>query len=202
MALAASLVILAGGEGRRMGRPKALLPVGGTTLVQWMARRLAPTCRHLLISARDPGQLPPGLRAHLVLDRHLGAGPLAGIAAALAASPYDLVVVVACDLPGVTPDLVRRLAVAAAGVDAAVPVVGGRPQPTCAAYRRSAAAAIEAALSRGQRRATEVLSALVVRWLEMEDPGPFTNLNTPEDLAAFLATGAGAVPLGRPEGER
>ncbi len=185
MALAASLVILAGGEGRRMGRPKALLPVGGTTLVEWMVRRLAPTCRHLLISARGPEQLPPGLRPHLVVDRHPGAGPLAGIAAALAASPHDLVVVVACDMPRVTPALVRRLAAATAGVDAAVPRIGGRPEPACAAYRRSAAATIDEALRQGRHRVAEVLSALAVRWLEAEDPALFTNLNTPDDLAAF-----------------
>jgi molybdopterin-guanine dinucleotide biosynthesis protein A len=185
MALAASLVILAGGEGRRIGRPKALVPVAGMTLVEWVACRLTPTCRHLLVCARRPEQLPASLRAHFVADRYPDAGPLAGIAAGLAASPYDLVVVVACDMPRVTPTLVRRLARAAVGVEAAVPRIEGRPEPTCAAYRRSAGAAIEMALRHGHHRVAEVLSMLTVRWLEVEDPALFTNLNTPDDLLAF-----------------
>jgi len=183
--LAASLVILAGGESRRMGCPKAFLPVEGTTLVEWMARRLAPTCCHLLVAARRPEQLPPALRPHLVIDHYPGAGPLAGIAAGLAASPHDLVVVVACDMPRVTPALLRRLAGAAAGVEAVVPRVAGRPEPACAAYRRSALAVIEERLRGGCYLAAEALSALTVRWLETEDPTLFTNLNTPDDLAAF-----------------
>ncbi len=110
----ATLLLLAGGASRRMGRPKALLPVGGATLAEWVAGRLAPGFAHLLVAAAGPEQLPPGLRPHLVRDLHRGAGPLAGVEAGLAASPHDTVVAVACDMPAVTADLVSRLAAAAA----------------------------------------------------------------------------------------
>lgn len=191
MVLEATLVLLAGGDSRRMGRPKALLPVGGTTLVEWVAARLAPDFAHLLVAARAPEQLPPGLRPHLVRDLHAGAGPLAGVEAALAAAPdhHDVVVAVACDMPAVTPDLARRLAAAAlelAALDAAVPRVRGRPEPACAAYRRSAAGPIAAALRDGRRRAADALQELRVRWLDDEDPALFANLNTPEDYERFV----------------
>jgi molybdenum cofactor guanylyltransferase len=193
VALQATLVVLAGGESRRMGRPKALLPVGETTLVEWLAARLAPEFAHLLVAAREPGQLPAGLRPHLVRDLHVGAGPLAGVEAALAAAPHDVIVAVACDMPAVTADLARRLAgtLIEAGepgvLDAAVPRLGGRPEPACAAYRRSAAGPIAAALGGGHRRAADALAELRVRWLDDEDPALFANLNTPEDYERFIA---------------
>ncbi len=92
-------------------------------------------------------------------------------------------------MPAVTVGLVRRLATAAAGpaVDAAVPRVAGRPEPACAAYRRSAAGPIATALGAGRLRAADALSDLRVRWLDDEDPARFANLNTPDDYERFLA---------------
>src|SRR5437879_8646529 len=182
----ATLLLLAGGESRRMGRPKALLPVRGSTLVEWMAERLAPRFQRLLVSAGDEQQLPESLRGHLVRDLRPAAGPLGGIEAGLAATPHDVLVAVACDMPGVGVALTEKLLAASAGHDAAVPRVGGRPEPTCAAYRRSAAAPVTRLLDAGQRRAADVLRDLDVRWLDDEPAGQFADLDTPEDYAAFL----------------
>jgi molybdopterin-guanine dinucleotide biosynthesis protein A len=161
---AATLLLLAGGESRRMGRPKALLPVGEATLIEWMASRLGLEFEHLLVSARDERQLPESLRTHLVRDLRPGAGPLAGIEAGLAATPHDVLVAVACDMPGVGVELTRRLVEASEGHDAAVPRLGGRPE----------------------RRAAAALQELDVRWLDGEPAAQFANLNTPEDCAGFL----------------
>lgn len=182
----ATLLVLAGGRSRRMGRPKALLPVGELTLIEWVVSRLAPAFQDLLVAARDRSQLPPSLRPHLVRDLHLGAGPLAGIEAGLAATRQPALVAVACDMPHVTVELVARLFEASEGHDAAVPRLGGRPEPTCAAYRLSAAGPIAAALGGGRRRVAEALEELDVAWLEGEDPAQFASLNTPEDYRAFL----------------
>jgi molybdenum cofactor guanylyltransferase len=186
MAEAATLLLLAGGESRRMGRPKALLPVGETTLIEWMARRLAFRFERLLVSAGDERQLPVSLRPHLVRDQRPGAGPLAGIESGLATTTHGVLVAVACDMPGVGVELTQRLLAASEGHDAAVPRVGGRPEPTCAAYRRSAAGPITAVLDAGRRRAAEALAELDVSWLEDEPAGQFADLDTPEDYAAFL----------------
>ncbi len=186
--LRASLLILAGGESRRMGRPKALLPVGGTTLIEWQASRLAPKFEHLLIAGGAGTDLPASLRPHLVTDLHPGAGPLAGIEAGLAASPWDIVLAIACDMPDASLAVLRRLVKAAAGadVDAAVPRLHDEPEPACAAYRQSAAGAVAAALDAGRFKAAAVLGELHVAWLDGEDPALFANLNTYEDYRAFL----------------
>jgi molybdopterin-guanine dinucleotide biosynthesis protein A len=188
MAYPATLLVLAGGQSRRMGRPKALLPVQGTTLVEWLVRRLEPSFQELLVAAGEPAQLPPGLRSRFVADRRPGTGPLAGIEAGLAASKLPTLVAVACDMPHVTPAAAERMAAAAIGHDAAVPRFGARPEPACAAYRRGALEAISAALDQGRRKASEVLGAIDVNWLDDLEPALFTNLNTPDEYRAFLAS--------------
>jgi molybdopterin-guanine dinucleotide biosynthesis protein A len=171
-----------------MGRLKALLPVQGTTLLEWMADRLAPEFEELRVAARDASQLPPGLRPRLVADLRPGAGPLGGIEAGLAVARHPVLMAVACDMPYVTPELTHRLVRAVEGHDAAVPRHGGLLEPACAAYRLSAAAPISAALAAGNWKAADALAGLRVAWLDGEDPSLFTNLNTPAEYGAFLTT--------------
>src|SRR5712692_1687436 len=115
----ATLLLLAGGASRRMGRPKALLPYGGVTLIEHVAQTLAPVFDEVLVSANDPKSVPPSLRQRLVHDLHLGAGPLAGIEAGLNAARHDTLFAVACDMPRVTATLARQVVEAAQGHDAA-----------------------------------------------------------------------------------
>src|SRR2546422_708463 len=74
-----------------------------------------------------------------------------------------------------------------AGHDSAVPKGGGRAEPACAAYRRSAQRPISDALEAGRRTASEALAGLDVNWLDDVDRALFANLNTPADYRAFLA---------------
>ncbi len=182
----ATLLLLAGGASRRMGQPKALLPYGGATLIEHVAQTLAPEFDEVLVSANDPEAVPPNLRQRLVHDLHLGAGPLAGIEAGLNAASHDTLFAIACDMPLVTADLARRVVEAAQGHDAAVPRLGGRPEPAAAAYRQSAAGPIAAALAEGRRKAAEVLEELDVAWLDDLDPRLFANANDPATYRALL----------------
>jgi len=183
--LDATLLILAGGASRRMGRPKALLPVGGTTMVEWIAGRLGQQFAEVLVSANEADLAPGGLQR--VPDLRPGLGPLAGIEAGLAAAVHDALVVVACDLPRVTPEVARLLYERSRGHDAAVARVAGRPQPACACYRRSALGAVQAALDTYRLKVAEVLEELDVGWVEGLDPELFWNINTPEDYQVFLS---------------
>lgn len=169
-----------------MGRPKALLPAGGTTLAGWIIERLGPHFDEVLVAASDPALAPPGMRQ--VRDR-LGPnlGPLAGIEAGLAAAANDAVFALACDMPRVDVLLAERLVTLSAGRDAAVPRLGGRPEPACACYRRSALPVISWELGQGRLKAADVLARLNVAWLEDADPAIFWNLNTPEDYQVFLS---------------
>ena len=167
-----------------MGRTKAALEFGGSTLLEWVIGRVGSDFAEVLVSANDDIAAPGGAR--VVPDRHPLAGPLAGIEAGLAAAVHPAIFAVACDMPLVTPELARTIVAALAGHEAAVPLIGGRPEPACAAYARSAAPRIAAALDRGQHQAARVLEDLDVHWLEGLDAGLFRNVNTPKDYRALL----------------
>jgi molybdopterin-guanine dinucleotide biosynthesis protein A len=181
----ATLLVLAGGAGRRMGRPKAWLQVGDTTLLRCVVGNLSATFSEVLVAFAAPEQLEELIPHRVVFDRKESAGPLAGLEAGLSAARNEVTFAVACDMPYVTP-AVAELAVAAAhGCDAAIPLIGGRPEPVCAAYRRSALPAITAALDGGRYRAADLVDQLEVTWLEGLDPQLFRSLNTPEDYERF-----------------
>ncbi len=181
----ATLLVLAGGESRRMGRAKAWLEVGETTLVRWMADRLAPAFAEVVVSFAEPEQVHELLPHRLVFDRKRSAGPLAGLEAGLSAARNDITFAVACDMPYVTRELAEMAVAASAGCDAAIPKIDGRPEPACAAYRRSALPAITAALDAGRYRAADLAEQLDVAWLEGLDPDLFRSLNAPEDYERF-----------------
>ena len=181
----ATLLVLAGGESRRMGRTKAWLEVGETTLVRWVAERLAPAFPEVVVSFAEPEQVQELLPYRLVFDRKRSAGPLAGLEAGLSAARNEVVFAVACDMPYVTRELAEMAVAATHGCDAAIPRVGGRPEPACAAYRRSALGAITAALDAGRNTAADLAEELEVAWLEGLDPDMFRSLNAPEDYERF-----------------
>jgi molybdopterin-guanine dinucleotide biosynthesis protein A len=183
----ASLLVLAGGGSRRMGRAKAWLEVGDTFLLRYVVDSLAPAFSEVMVSFAEPEQLEAPLPYRIVFDRKRSAGPLAGLEAGLLAARNGVMFAVACDMPYVTQDVAQMATAAARRSDAAIPRVDGRPEPVCAAYGRSALPAITAALNAGRLKTAEVIANLDVTWLEGLDPDLFRSLNTPEDLERFHA---------------
>ena len=186
----ASLVVLSGGDSRRMGRPKHALPVGGVTLLEWIVARLGPSFAETIVSGAPA---PAGMRG--VADRRPAAGPLAGIEAALLAMRGDRAFVVAVDMPSASARLAAALIARVGAHDAVVPRVSGLAQPTCAVYARSAAPKIGAYLDGGKRRATAALEGLDVVFVDTDDlhasgiaASELGDLDTPADYDAFLAS--------------
>ncbi|HSP10257.1 MAG TPA: molybdenum cofactor guanylyltransferase [Candidatus Dormibacteraeota bacterium] len=183
----ASLLVLAGGDSRRMGRPKAWLEVGDTYLLRYVASRLAPAFTDVMVSFAEPEQLEQPVPYRIVFDRKRFAGPLAGIEAGLSAAREEVMFAVACDMPYVTVDLAQVAVAAARGCDAAIPRIDGRREPVCGAYRRSALPAIAAALDAGLLKAADLAESLDVTWLEGLEGALFRSLNTPADVERFNA---------------
>lgn len=198
-------IVLAGGASRRMGRDKALVPLGGRPLVAWTVERLAPQCGALAISRHDGRLDGIDLGLPLLGDGEPGrAGPLAGVLAGLdwaAAVDPDAThaVTVAVDSPFLPSDFVARLAAAreAAAGEAAVASSCGRRHPVAALWPVAARHALRAALlGEGLRRVGLFLDRF--RPVAVEWPSapfdPFLNLNAPADLAAAEAVRATTVP--------
>ena len=173
-----------------MGRAKRDLPVAGGTLLEWIVARLAPAFAETLVAG---GLAPGGARA--VADRRPDAGPVAGIEASLLAMRSERAFVVACDMPRASAQLAGLLLECCGGADVAVPRIGGRAQPTCAVYARSAAVKLGAYLDAGARRATEALERLDVVYVgeaEFARAGvalaELDDIDTPADYDAFVAS--------------
>jgi molybdopterin-guanine dinucleotide biosynthesis protein A len=183
----ASLLVLAGGNSRRMGRPKAWLEVGDTYLLRHVAERLGPAFSEVMVSFAEPEQLEEPVPYRVVFDRRPSAGPLAGLEAGLAAARNEVIFALACDMPYVTQEVAQLAVAAARSCDAAIPRIDGRAEPVCGAYRRSALPFITGAVNTGRFKAAELVAELDVTWLEGLDPQLFRSLNTPHDLERFHA---------------
>jgi len=188
-----SLVILAGGRSRRMGYDKATLPAGDVTLIEHLARRLAPVVDETIIAGG--AVRPPVEGARVVADHLPGLGPLAGMLAGLTAATERHVWVVGCDLPDVEPALGGLLRVLAGDHEAVVPRPEEEPEGVCALYLRELAPRIEALLAAGERSIRALLDRSIVRYvaaneLRAVDPElrSFRNINTPTDYEAWLKT--------------
>src|SRR5205809_5420699 len=97
----AALLVLAGGDSRRMGRPKPWVEVGDTVLLRYVAARLAPAFSEVMVSFSEPEQMEQLIPYRVVFDRKRSAGPLAGLEAGLLAARHEGLLAVARDMPDV-----------------------------------------------------------------------------------------------------
>ncbi len=188
-----SVVILAGGFGRRLGRDKATCAAAGRPLLHWTALAAAEATDDIVVVRREDQEFPPapGAPWREVCDRRSERGPLAGLEAALERVAHDTAVLVACDMPLVRAEVLAAVAAASEGrgVEIAMPVVGGYAQPLLAAYRRSVAGHVRALLDEGEGRLRALLplvehALIAEEELRRRDPQleSLTNVNRVEDL--------------------
>jgi molybdenum cofactor guanylyltransferase len=187
-------VILAGGQARRMGGgDKALLVLGGKTLLMRGISRLFHQVDEIVINANgDPARFD-AYRMPVVADSITGfAGPLAGVLAGLdwaATQGVDHIVTAAADTPFFPLDLVDRLQTSGGPIVLAAtmhPTRGLLRQPTFGLWPVALRDDLRAALQAGTRK--------VVDWTERHNAtsaefstqpfDPFFNVNTPEDMLA------------------
>ena len=140
-----------------MGVDKALLSLRGQPVIQLLASRLRELTDQVLLSVSDRSAYAfLGLPA--IIDLYAGCGPMAGLHAAMHHARRRLILVLACDLPGVTTALLRLLVDSSAGFDAVIPVTAdGRMHPACAVYARSSRAAVDLRLRAGDNRMLSLL---------------------------------------------
>jgi len=196
-------LILAGGQGRRMGHAdKGLQLLRGVALAGHVLRRLAPQVHSVAISANRNaeryaalGQVPIDVwpDASGADDAHGYAGPLAGLQAALRRCATPLLAVVPCDAPLLAPDLVECLHVAmiAHDADLAVAVTLERDadgsmrrqrHPVFCLVKKTALDQLNAYLATGGRRMDGWYDALRVTEVLFDDARAFCNVNTSDEL--------------------
>ncbi len=179
-------VILAGGQGRRMGgADKALLSLSGGTLLSHAIARFQPQVETLAISANGDAARFSGFGLPVLPDTE-SQGPLSGMLAALDwAQDADYVVSVAVDTPFIPGDLVPRLILAGAP---ALAHSGGRDHPTAALWPVALRGPLQAFLASGAKaRVRDFLDMHGATRAIFPADGAFDNINTPADLAVAEA---------------
>lgn len=179
--------ILAGGRSSRMGRDKAFLTVDGTTLIARQAALLRSVGIDDLIISGRAGIDYAVPDARVVTDQISDAGPLGGLSAILGAARHPWVLVIAVDLPHLTPSYLKKVLSAGEGHTGVVPHGPHGYEPLVALYPRTLLATTQAALSAGQFSLQHFVQNEVsksgltsLNISEIEVP-LFTNWNTPAD---------------------
>ncbi len=203
-----SAIILSGGQSRRMGRDKALLELDGERLLDRVANSVARLSDDVIVVAGEPERYTGGAW-RVVADAFPGAGAVGGLYSGLQAARHPYVLAVACDMPFLNIALLRYLARAARGWDAAVPQVSDTPlgvdgelqprqtakerdlQPLHAVYNRRVAKAILERIAAGDLRMIGFFSRIRVRYVSATEVErydtehlSFFNANTPEEWSA------------------
>ena len=186
-------IVLAGGQGRRMGGvDKGLVDLAGAPMVAHVLARLAPQVGDVLINANQNLDRYRAFGQPVVEDAVGGfAGPLAGLHAGLTRASGELVVTVPCDSPFLPLDLVHRLRAALDRESAqlAVAKTFDQPHPVFALVRRDVLPNLAAFLAAGGRKIDAWYAALRVVEVAFDDEAnAFRNINTADELAAAAKT--------------
>lgn len=182
-------VVLAGGQGRRMGTvDKGLVELDGKPLVAHVIGRLAPQVGALVINANRNHDRYATFGYPVLSDAITGfAGPLAGLHAAMAGAATPFVLTSPCDSPFLPADLAARLANALANerADIAVARTFAQPHPVFALVRCAVLPHLERFLADGGRKIDMWYASLPTTEVAFDDEADaFRNINTAAELAA------------------
>lgn len=178
-------VVLAGGQGRRMGTvDKGLQLLHGKPMVAAVLARLAPQVDEILINANQNLDSYAGFGHRVVPDAIGGfAGPLAGLHAGLSAASHPFVLTVPCDSPFLPLDLFSRLNEKLDGNDLAVAKTGDQAHPVFVLVRSAVRQNLEDFLSGGGRKIDAWYASLKVVEVQFDDEADaFRNINTRDEL--------------------
>jgi molybdenum cofactor guanylyltransferase len=176
--------VLVGGHSSRMGRDKALLPVGSGLLIEEIAAKVcvAAGTAALVGEPERYGQLG----WDCLHDLRPGKGPLGGIETALESGRGEWNLIVACDMPSLKIEWLYRLLQKARETDAlcvATKEPSGAMHPLCAVYRSGCLGAVRQALNAGRLRLMDLMHELDAITLEISTA--VWNINTPQQWAAW-----------------
>ena len=173
-----------------MGVPKAYLPFGNATLIETVVATLRPVFKTVYVVGRDP-ERPIGLGATLLIDDRDEQGPLVGLARGLSASDAPWCFAVGCDMPFLSPRVIRRMARSLDDCDVLAANVEGRIQSLHAFYSTGCLPAALGLLDKGNTSLKALLAACKVQSIDgcdILDLDPeltsFMDLDTEEEYRA------------------
>lgn len=184
-----TIAIQAGGKSSRMGEDKALIRLAGTPLIERVLGRVDGLADEILITTNRPETLTH-LNLRMAPDEVPGTGALHGLKTALRAAQGEVVLVLSCDTPFVSRELLEHLLNRAHEADMIVPKHGDKYEPLQSVYNRvRCLPVVEAVLESGEQRMVSFfpkVHVLPIEEPELSELDPsglsFFNVNTAEDL--------------------
>lgn len=181
----ASGFVLAGGRSKRMGREKALLPYRGKTLVEHVASAVREAAGSVTLIGEPAKFGHFGLP--VIADSVPSCGPAGGIYTALRETATDWNLILACDMPGISPEILRELLREAETTECscvAATVSDGQPEPLCAVYHRRSLPVLGRAIQNNRLKMRDLLDE--IGWAPVPvAPEALANVNTPEQWSEF-----------------
>ncbi|MFB6466295.1 molybdenum cofactor guanylyltransferase [Cytobacillus sp. Hz8] len=187
----ATAIILAGGKSSRMGRNKALLEIGGMSVIERIVTELSKVTNEIILVTNSPAEYQ-FLNLPMAEDEWKGMGPLAGIHAGLHFSKTEKNLVVACDMPFISPALASFILGGLSDIyDAVVPEIAGKLHPLFAAYHKRILPVISESLQNKQLRIRSIFEQIPVKIVnegdflhvqDMRNESSFYNMNEPHDF--------------------
>jgi molybdopterin-guanine dinucleotide biosynthesis protein A len=186
-----AVVVLAGGEGSRIGGGKPLVMLGENTRVERALERARAWSNRTVVSLRSADQAGQ-LGLPWIADAPGIDGPLAGLASALEwarGQGANGLLTIPCDMPFLPDELPQRLVAGIGEMGAAIAASGGNLHPVCGLWRTAALVEVPTYCASGKRSLRGF--ARHIGFAEVEWPAtardPFFNINSPADLAAAEA---------------
>ena len=180
-------VILAGGQGRRMGTiDKGLVSIDGRPMVAHVLGRLRPQVDEILINANQHRVEYEAFGYPVLADAIGGfAGPLAGLHVALTHASFARIATVPCDSPFLPEDLIARLSASlrASQAELAVARTFDQPHPVFALVRKTVLPHLTQFLEGGGRKIDAWYATLKTVEVAFDDEAEaFRNINTTDEL--------------------
>jgi len=185
---AESALILAGGQGSRMGYDKKLLKINGICVIEELINKLRFVFSEILVSTNRINGCLSYKNVHVLYD-DIGSGPLAGIYQGLKYCKSDYLYVIACDMPFISLDYIRYIKeiICSTQVDACVSSRNnGFYEPFNSFYNKNCLSILHNSIMCGEYKISlflEKLNLYVVRSeLTEKYKDMFFNINSKEDL--------------------
>ncbi|MCX6297318.1 MAG: molybdenum cofactor guanylyltransferase [Bacteroidetes bacterium] len=177
-------IVLAGGKSSRMGTDKGVVEINGKKIIQYVIDVLKEVSDEILIIANNNNYNDLGFKVYKdIVKEH---GPLGGIYTWLYHSLNELNVVVSCDTPLITKEVLLSLIENIDDNEIIVSRENGNIHPLCAVYKKQSVFKIKKQLDNGHLKLQEVVTMFKTRFLDFDNEAIFSNLNTKEDVEKLI----------------
>jgi molybdenum cofactor guanylyltransferase len=177
-------IILAGGKSSRMGFEKGLAEIQGKKMIEWVIQALQPVCKQLIIISNT--NLYDYLGIPVYSDIYTDTGPLGGIYTGLMHSTSNGNLVLACDMPFISSQVLQQLLLEAVGYEIVVPSIKGQRHPLCGYYHKQISSSIEELIAAKVWKMQEAIRRFQYKEWPADKAGydaqVFANINTLEEL--------------------